>query len=289
MNNTSLINLGDLSKPASVFLEKISDAVGGLFKPWQIRRIADAEADAENVRAVSQIDITDLQHRAVQRFMIEEAMKQANIESIASKALPQVEEAARPDEVEDDWIVNFFDKCRLVSDDEMQVLWSKVLAGEANNPSTYSKRTVNHLASLDKSDAASFESLCNFCWHWGDLFPLIYNTNDEIYSDNGVTFASLKHLDDIGLINFDNSSGYSFSDMPGKFQIVYFGMPVEIEFEEPSGNRLLTGKALLSKVGQELASVCGSEPIPDFFEYVLNKWIQEMSLRVSTPVRFDQD
>ena len=32
--------------------------------------------------------------------------------------------------MDNDWTVNFFDKSRIVSDDEMQNLWSRVLAGE---------------------------------------------------------------------------------------------------------------------------------------------------------------
>ncbi len=36
---TSLVNIGELSKPATVLIEKISDAVGGIAKPWQIRRV----------------------------------------------------------------------------------------------------------------------------------------------------------------------------------------------------------------------------------------------------------
>ena len=42
-----LINLGDLSKPATVLIERVSDAVGGIAKPWQIKRIAKAETKAD--------------------------------------------------------------------------------------------------------------------------------------------------------------------------------------------------------------------------------------------------
>ena len=42
MADDPLGNLGDLTKPATVLVEKISDAVGGLFKPWQIVRVANA-------------------------------------------------------------------------------------------------------------------------------------------------------------------------------------------------------------------------------------------------------
>ena len=97
-----MINLGDLTKPATVLIEKISDAIGGIFKPHQIRRIAQAEAEAEGIRAVSQLEITALQDRAISRFFIEEAKKQYNIETITSKALPLLEVGAIPQNIEDD-------------------------------------------------------------------------------------------------------------------------------------------------------------------------------------------
>ena len=168
-DGTSLVNIGELSKPATVLIEKISDAVGGIAKPWQIRRVAKAEAEADKIKAIAHIEIDELQKRALQRFVVEEAKKQSNIEEITAKALPQVKDEAQPENIEDDWITNFFDKCRLISNDEMQILWSKVLAGEANSPGTYSKRTVNFLGSLDKSDAFLFQSLCGFAWAMGNV------------------------------------------------------------------------------------------------------------------------
>src|SRR5438045_3237989 len=142
---SSLINLGELSKPATVLIEKISDAVGGIFKPYQIVRVAKAEAEAETVRAESQIQITDLHRRAMHRFLEEEAKKQSNIEGITQGALPLLSETAVPEKLDDDWITNFFDKSRIVSDEDMQELWSRVLAGEANYPGAFSRKTVNLL------------------------------------------------------------------------------------------------------------------------------------------------
>src|SRR4051794_11062780 len=78
--NTSLINIGELSRPATVLIEKISDAVGGIFKPYQMVRVAKAEAQADRVRADGQIEVSDLQRRAFNRFLEEEAKKQKNIE-----------------------------------------------------------------------------------------------------------------------------------------------------------------------------------------------------------------
>jgi hypothetical protein len=34
--NNSLINLGDIAKPADTLIKKVSKAVGGIFEPYQI-------------------------------------------------------------------------------------------------------------------------------------------------------------------------------------------------------------------------------------------------------------
>jgi len=97
-------------------------------------------------------------------------------------------EEANPDSMEDDWIANFFDKSRIVSDDEMQGLWSRVLAGEANDPHTYSKRTVNFLSDLDKVGAELFPKLCGFGWVISKVTPLAFNVHAEIYNRHGINF-----------------------------------------------------------------------------------------------------
>ncbi len=55
----SLVNLGNLSKPVDTLLKKVSGAVGAIFEPWQITRVAKAEAEADLIKAESEIQITD--------------------------------------------------------------------------------------------------------------------------------------------------------------------------------------------------------------------------------------
>ena len=75
----ALINLGDLTKPANTLIEKISDAGIGLFAPWQIKRVAKADAEAAVIKAEAAIQITDLHRRAGYRFIEEEAQRQMNM------------------------------------------------------------------------------------------------------------------------------------------------------------------------------------------------------------------
>jgi hypothetical protein len=163
----------------------------------------------------------------------------------------------------------------------MQSLWARVLAGEANNPGSYSKRTVNFISSIDKSDAVLFTTLCSYCWVIDTLSPLILNLHHEIYMRNGIDFAAMRHLEDIGLVKFDSTHEYVKSGFPRVVRLFYYGKPVEIRFERDDGNSLKLGHVLLSRVGQELAPISGSEPLPDFFDYAVGKW-REMGFEVVT-------
>jgi len=268
----SLVNLGSLSKPANTLIKKVSAAIGGLFEPWQIERVAKAQAKADLISAQSQIQITDLHRRAMYRFVEEEAQRQHNMESITAKALPQLDARSDPDKMEDDWVTNFFDKSRIVSDEEMQGLWARVLSGEANSPGTYSKRTVNFLGDLDKVDAELFTNLCRFVWQIGDLVPLIFDTADDIYNKAGINFNTASHLESIGLVQFNSLAGFQRLRIPKVATVLYYGKPLQLEFEKEEDNRLELGKLLLTKTGQELAPICGSKPIPGFVDYVKEKW-----------------
>lgn len=264
--------LGDLSKPATVLIEKISDAVGGMFKPFQIARVAKAEAEADLIRAESQIQITDLHRRAMHRFIEEEGTRQANIEEITAKALPQLEEKASPEKIEDDWITNFFDKSRIISDGDMQQLWSRVLAGEANAPGHFSKRTVNLLSDLDKRDAELFTSLCGFVWQIGDVVPLVFDIQAEIYNERNLNFNTLSHLEALGLVQFDNIAGFLRMRLPKRVTAYYYGKLVEITLPNDADNVLKVGRILLTNAGRELAFVCGARPVDGFFDFVVDRW-----------------
>ncbi len=110
------IDFEGLTKPMTALIEKVSEAVVGYARPQQIIRVAEAEAQADRIRANARIAVTDIERRAAYRWLREEGKKQANIEEITRQALPLLGENSQPQNIEDDWITHFFDKGRLVSD-----------------------------------------------------------------------------------------------------------------------------------------------------------------------------
>lgn len=274
MGQNPLINVGDLAKPINTLIEKISDAIGGYYKPFQITRVAQAETDAEKIRAVGQVEVTEIQRRAMTRFFAEEGRKQANIESITRKALPDVSPGAEPERMDNDWIVNFLDRCRLTSDDQMQELWARVLAGEANSPGRFSKRTVNLVASLDKNDAVMFTNLCAFIFSIGSSPRLlIYDVDHPLYTSNGANFGTLAHLESIGLLHFNNVVDYQQRAILNSEFVKYFNTAIGITFPNGTGNNtLVLGRVILTQAGSELASICKPQPVAGFIEYVVERW-----------------
>ena len=269
----SLVNLGPLAEPANTLIEKVSDLVGGLFEPRQIRRVAKAKADAALTRAQSEIEITDLHKRAARRWIEEEARRQQNMESIASTALPLVEDTADPTAVDDDWIIHFFDQCRNVNSGQMQDLWSRALAGEANSPGSFSKRTVTALAGLDAEEAKWFTTLCGYVFVIGStMHPLVFDTVDRMYTSGDVTFSTLSDLASIGLIRMGGITGFVRTGLPKALTVYHYGRPLHLRLPQESGNELKVGMVVLTRIGKELAPICGSRPVEGFWEYVATHW-----------------
>lgn len=267
VDGNSLVNLGDLTKPATVLIEKISNAVGILYEPRRIRKKAEAEAEADKIKAIANIELTQIQQRGLERLIYQEAKKQENIETITAQAIKVLPESANTENLEEDWIRHFFNKCENISDKEMQSLWSNLLANEANTPGTYSKRTIDLIASMDKKDAELFTSLCQFGWIIGSPAILIFDVKNEIYVKNGITFSALKHLDSIGLISFEPLSGYNRGGFPKEFLIRYFDKVLRAEFVNNDDNKFKLGSVLLTKSGVELFDICGATMNSEFFDY----------------------
>ena len=274
--SNSLINLGDLSKPADTLIKKIAKGVGGFFGPFQVKRLAKAEAAAAVIKAESDIQITDLKYRAVHRWIEEIARDQQNMEDITAKAVPHLNKNANPDAMDDDWIVNFFDKSRKVSDGEMQALWARVLAGEANAPGTYSKRTVNFLLEMDKNEAELFSELCKFKWTIeSTVVPLVFDVREEMYNKHDISDNSMGYLESIGLIQFDKLGllgSFRLQELPKRVVADYYGKSIHLEMPYDERNELSIGFVSLTIIGQELALLCESGPVDGFFDYVKEIW-----------------
>ncbi|HVF54762.1 MAG TPA: DUF2806 domain-containing protein [Pyrinomonadaceae bacterium] len=147
----------------------------------------------------------------------------------------------------------------------------------------FSKRTIEFVSNLDKSDAQLFTNLCCFCWFSGEVLPLVYDVEHEIYGRKAINFDTLTHLDAIGLIRFEALGGFNFQKLSKAIRLNYYGAPINIEFEQEENNTLEIGKVLLTKTGKELAPICGSKKSEEFMDYIVSEW-QKKGYLISCPL-----
>ena len=264
-------DLASLSKPVNTLVKCVSKAVGIFYEPYRIRQKAQAESDAKLIATKADIEATDLQRRAFDRWAAEEAKKQENIENVMDQAIPRIEDTAQPEKVDDDWFANYFDKVKTVSNKDVQKHWADLLAKEVNQPGSFSKRTVNTLHTLDQKDAILFESLCRYVWVVREFIPLIFDETDEIYSQNGINFTSLQHLETIGLIHF-LTNGFVSNGIIGRMTVSYCGKPLHLNFGDSGTTTLEFGKVRFTQIGKELFMLTSASGIDDFYDYVSAKW-----------------
>ena len=117
-----------------------------------------------------------------------------------------------------DWFARFIDCAQDVSDDEMRLLWAKILSGELNKPNSISAMTLETLRNMSKRDAEIFHKLASYSLvdnEGGD--PFIPNNgmfiNEEYKTDEyyGISYDELLWMQELRLINLNAGLQINFN------------------------------------------------------------------------------
>ena len=282
-------DLSPYNKAVERLVDRVSDFIGGALKPFQIKRVAKADADASIIKAeaeatakeiiaLSDFKINELEARALTRQIKTLGTEQRNIEKITSDSFKHINKNSQPENLDQDWLSMFYEKCKSTSDEEMQSLWARILAGEANSPGKFSRRTIEFIYTMDKEDAEAFTNFCRFNVVADNAnLPYIDSFEKEIYSKNGLTYANLVHLESIGLINFMPHGGYISNRYPQLFNLSYFDQSIEMCILNPT-EPINTGLTSFTRIGFELSTICHTKPIDGFFEHVQSSFIAQRVL-----------
>lgn len=256
----------DVAPVVNNFLEKISRFIGIGYEPNRRRR--DARSIVDSVEILGEIDessLSGIQLRAVNRILNEGVAEQENIEHIAAGAHEELKPDAKPEEIEDDWLSDFFQKARNISDQEMSGMWSRVLAGEANNPGAFSKRTVATLYEMSKFDAHLFSRIAQYTLSLHG-HPFVFHNDPP---KGCPTFLEMQHLDAIGLIQFNSLSGYTNKGRLGEIGLVFPNGTI-VARKTTGGNesvQLNVGSILYTETGLQLNRIARAKPYNAMADY----------------------
>lgn len=258
----SVIDLGKLSEPATELIKVIGHHTGLFLEPKAVVKRAKAEAEAKIIEAKADIEVEQLKARALERWVAEETIMQANMESVVQKSLAKIDDHANPKDVDPDWLRVFFENARKFSNEEVQKLWARLLAEEVNEPGNFKRQTIAILSHVDREDIETINLLSRYVIKInGQPFLIIEKIDREFFDKHEMTYEMIATMSSLGILVDDVNGFYNIYEesadvtagnqswklLPGKYDL---------------------GKVLLTSSGRQIFSLCDGSPRPDLVDYL---------------------
>ena len=199
-----------------------------------------AEAQTSAREQVDQFDSTiqsqvTLSDQIEQSITFQAGKRVANVSGIVRGAADRLGDREAPDVEPDlDWTARFFGDAQDVSSEDMQALYSKVLAGEVERPGSTSMHTLSILRDLSRDTAKLFARLCSLSLfytisettiHDGRVVSLGGNAGTNALSDYKLPYGALTRLEEHGLITSEYHSWLDYGSFPSRLQAISRGSP----------------------------------------------------------------
>lgn len=126
------------------------------------KKMANAEAYAAIKQAETETKVEFLklkgQEEIAKYISARESRKINNVKSVVEKATSHFmeEEKVSNEPVNTDWTNRFFSIVEDISDETLQDIWGRILAGEVKQPNSFSLRTLDLLRNVTKEEAELF-------------------------------------------------------------------------------------------------------------------------------------
>lgn len=283
-------DLAGLSEPIKKLIEVIAQGVGSISKPYLIRKTADAKAyemriiaetlkqnqeglksinySNDNLKLISLDDETlkndlSIDERSQKRLNFKEQRRQQHVESITQKAtINLLDETDVSDEkIDDDWINRFFNYAEDVSNDEIQELWARILAGEVKKPKSFSLRTLELVRNLSMEEAMVFTKVAKYAIKIGNDSMLYKGDDNEILNIIDVSFNEIVLLQELGLLHPGEFVSYELKSTPTINKTGFqFGNILTVVIRQPNSPAQNFSVILFTSIGKELLNLVNSEP-----------------------------
>lgn len=264
---------------------KIINTLANLFKTrLEASLKASAESDAALIKEKGRHELILLQaeNKALEIAKLSglKGVYQTNVKSIIFKAIQLANEInANPSEetVDSGWILSFIDCAKNISNEEIQNLWSKILAGEINLPGSFSLRTLELLKQISKKEADLFAEFCSYLLviEGSTTYPCYFTDTYGCPANRFVTrtFSQKERifLSEIGLVNFEEDIFFSFK-YGHAHSLLYNSKSLLITYkgEEKRGSpeeiKTIMCGYQLTRSGNELFNLCSPTFHQNFFE-----------------------
>lgn len=124
------------------------------------------------------------------------------------------------------------DHSKEISNEEMQELIAKIIAGEYNKPGSYSMNTLQTIKRLGKDEIELFERMCSLIVNEVQIPEKFFAGSNEvkmIYRDLKIDFGSFQNLQSLGLFLPNGMISQIPNNEKSKFRLTYFDKNIFFE------------------------------------------------------------
>lgn len=215
-----------------------------------------------------------IEERAQERHKFQEVKRQLNIENVTAFAAEELkdEPPVTDEPLDEDWITRFFRIAEDISNEEMQNLWGKILAGEIKEPKTYSLRTLELIRNLSKKEADTFIKVANFAIKSGNSNYLFKGNDEELLKNKyNISYSDISLLIEIGLIQPGEFVSYQLLQQPNDGQSVFTSGSIVIILKVKADTPTIQMPVnVFSNSGNELLKLIKSNPPIEYLASIAN-------------------
>ena len=264
----SLISLDALGEVANNLINKLSSATGWVVTHSTPKR----EAISTYIKGIQESDLDPLTKAVLisnAKKTIEEYSNQC---SVVQNAVNSLKPTAKPEKVDTDWINQFMDKARLVSDADFQLIWGRILAEECNNPNSMPKGLLFALEKMDKKDATDFSAVCSVSVEFSSDERVTYSPiirlrkYEDFYKNAGITYERIVDLQSIGLVQTEvglSDDLYIIDSSKASGILRYHDQTYVIPEDK---DFFYVGSVIFTRIGEALCKAVTPVKHDDFFE-----------------------
>lgn len=216
-----------------------------------------------------------LEERVQSRIDYKEAQKQLNLESVTAYAAEQLknEQPVTDQPIDEDWKTRFFNIAEEVSNDEMQALWGRILAGEIKKPKSYSLRTLELLRNLSKEEAECFIKFGQFAIRSGGVSFIVNFNHEKLLEEKyQLTFRERLLLEELGLLTANDLQFLLQETKDNTIQIIFqIGNVCVVANKEANIPQQQVNALVFTKIGQELLQLIETKPELDYIQLLASK------------------
>ena len=175
-----------------------------------------------------------------------------------------------------------------IDDEDRRTWWARLLAGEIQQPETYSLRTLAVMDTLSTKEANLFTKLCDYVWNPHDPVLILPPDKSPLWKPE---FSEGTLLQSISLAMFNGLGDFTWgtTDQSSEAKIVrqspsYFSMIFKndnylIEVSESQPVRLRCGKLHLTDIGKEMYRLTTPSYPQSYRDEIVEEWRQSYTVQ----------